>query len=101
MDENQLESNRRTIIAIGVMLVLSMLYMTWFAPTPPQEVADAGTSVVEPVVQGPAAVPDAGAPIATPAPMQPPEEEIPPARAAMMAENTRYAFSNEGAGLTQ
>src|SRR5512140_2294935 len=100
MDENQLESNRRTIIAIGLMLVMSMLYMTYFAPKPPEEAADAGTTVVQPVVQGPAAVPDAGAAV-TLAPMEPPSEEIPPARSDVATENTRYGFSNEGAGLAQ
>ncbi len=95
----QYDSQRNLMLAVGIMLVLWVVYMQFFAPTPPPvaEVQDAGVS--QQVAQQPAApsTADAGEAMA-----QAPEGEPPPPVSSLKLGTDLLAMelSSEGAGLT-
>ena len=96
------ESTKRTVMAFGLIFLLTAVYMTWFAPTPPPPhaagAADAGT--VASTAPSPAA-----APVAPSSPTAaPPSAGTPPAGPAVRTLDVQrklvhYVFSTEGAGL--
>ncbi len=98
--ENQ--SQKRTAVAFGLIFLLTAVYMTWFAPSPPPPhtagAVDAGTVATTTPTPTPAPV--------TPAPptAPPPSAGTPPTGPAVRTlevsrKLVHYVFSTEGAGL--
>ena len=93
-------SQKRMAVAFGLIFLLTAVYMTWFAPTPPPHAAgaaDAGT------VASSARAP---APVATPPPPAAPPSTgvVPPTGPVVRTlevsrKLVHYVFSTEGAGL--
>ena len=94
------QSQKRTAVAFGLIFLLTAVYMTWFAPTPPPPHAaaavDAGTVAIAPPAPAPVT--------ATPPPVTPPTGGATPAGPAVRSLDVsrklvHYVFSTEGAGL--
>src|SRR5512133_1034197 len=105
MDQNP-DSQRRMMIAIGVSLLLWMAYTTFFAPKPPPPElggADAGQVAKAPDA-GPAdagvAAADAGAVAAAPE-VSPAAPAVPVQQLAVETHVVRYGLTNDGAGLVK
>ncbi|MGZ6078090.1 MAG: membrane protein insertase YidC, partial [Myxococcaceae bacterium] len=98
--ENQ--SQKRTAVAFGLIFLLTAVYMTWFAPTPPPPQASAGAVDAGAVASSPAPV--VAPPVAVQPPPTSPSDRPPPAGPAVrtvegLRKTTHYVFSTEGAGL--
>ncbi len=98
--ENQ--SQKRTAVAFGLIFLLTAVYMTWFAPTPPPPQSSAGAVDAGSVASSPAPV--VAPPMAVQPPPTSPSDRPPPAGPAVrtvegLRKTTHYVFSTEGAGL--
>jgi len=98
--ENQ--SQKRTAVAFGLIALLTVVYMTWFAPTPPPPPSAAAAVDAGSVASSPAPV--VVPPVATqPTPPSPSDRQPPAGPAVRTVEGSRktthYVFSTEGAGL--
>ncbi|MGZ6079368.1 MAG: membrane protein insertase YidC [Myxococcaceae bacterium] len=98
--ENQ--SQKRTAVAFGLIFLLTAVYMTWFAPTPPPPQSSAGAVDAGSVASSPAPV--VAPPVAVQPPPTSPSDRPPPAGPAVrtvegLRRTTHYVFSTEGAGL--
>ncbi|MGZ6028478.1 MAG: membrane protein insertase YidC [Myxococcaceae bacterium] len=98
--ENQ--SQKRTAVAFGLIFLLTAVYMTWFAPTPPPPQSSAGAVDAGAVASSPAPV--VAPPVAVQPPPTSPSDRPPPAGPAVRTvegsrKTTHYVFSTEGAGL--
>jgi len=93
-----MDNQKRQLLAVGLVLLLTAIYWTFFTPTPPPRPASTTT---------PAAVPDAGTiAISPPAPPAVPtptvqEDKVPEQRIERLQPLVHYVFSTRGAGLLE
>src|SRR5262249_24842423 len=93
-----MDNQKRQLLAVGLVLLLTAIYWTFFTPTPPPR----PTSTWAPSV-----VPDAGtvavSPPAPPPPPTPaaPEDKVPEQRIERPRPLVHYVFSTRGAGLVE
>ena len=93
-----MDNQKRQLLAVGLVLLLTAIYWTFFTPTPtprpaptpaPTVLPDAGTIAVAPTV-----------PLAPPTP-QAPEDKVAEQRIERLQPLVHYVFSTRGAGLMQ
>ncbi len=91
-----MDQQKRTLIALGLCLLLTAIYWSFFMPSTPQNrpgaVSDSADGGLRPPVSPPIPVP------AQPA-VAPPDDDGPPIQIERSLPLVRYVFSSRGAGL--
>ncbi|HVP60622.1 MAG TPA: membrane protein insertase YidC [Myxococcaceae bacterium] len=95
------ESQKRTVVAFGLMFVMLTVYMIWFAPsTPPPQAAGAVDAGTVASTAAPAPAPSTTQPSPPPPPSAGTPPAGPPVRTLDVSRKlVHYVFSTEGAGL--